>query len=202
MPKDFTAELVSSKLPERPLDIHIGAYGTPQKFIATASQPTLFGTLFSLYRNYKEYDYEDWHVAKPSRSYGVLQEVEASLLYYAHKSLEPQQNSIDPTLWDRIKKLATNLAQRLVGSAPMLQRSASHIAKTAQPTTKLLSFDPRAGFVAQIVLRPDYPSPQTDLAYGYGTRYAKSCEAIQDRGTDLDLRNLPIEVAGREALTE
>ena len=41
-----------------------------------------------------------------------------------------------------------------------------------------------------------------DLAYGNGTRYAKSCEAVQDRGTDLDLRNLPIEVARREALTE
>jgi hypothetical protein len=58
------------------------------------------------------------------------------------------------------------------------------------------------GFVAQIFLRPDYPLPQTDLAYGHGTRYAKSCEAVQDRGTDLDLRNLPIEVARREALTE
>ena len=58
------------------------------------------------------------------------------------------------------------------------------------------------GFVAQIFLRRDYPLPQTDLAYGYGTRYAKSCEAVQDRGTDLDLRNLPIEVARREALTE
>jgi hypothetical protein len=58
------------------------------------------------------------------------------------------------------------------------------------------------GFVAQIFLRPDYLLPQTDLAYGHGTRYAKSCEAVQDRGTDLDLRNLPIEVARREALTE
>ena len=58
------------------------------------------------------------------------------------------------------------------------------------------------GFVAQIILRRDYPLPQTDLAYGHGTGYAKSCEAVQDRGTDLDLRNLPIEVARREALTE
>lgn len=113
MPRDFTAELVSPKLPERPLDIHIGAYGAPQKFIATASQPILLQTLFSLYRNYKEYDYEDWYVAKPSRSYGVLEEVETSLLYYAHKSLEPPKNSVDPTLWDRIRQLATNLAQRL-----------------------------------------------------------------------------------------
>jgi hypothetical protein len=58
------------------------------------------------------------------------------------------------------------------------------------------------GFVAQIFLWPDSPLPQTDLAYGHGTRYAKNCEAVQDRGTDLDLRNLPIEVARREALTE
>lgn len=33
-------------------------------------------------------------------------------------------------------------------------------------------------------------------------RYDKSCETIQDRGADLDLRNLSIEVARREALTE
>ena len=59
-----------------------------------------------------------------------------------------------------------------------------------------------ASIHAQIILRPDYPLPQTDLAYGHGTRYAKSCEAVQGRGTDLDLRNLPIEVAHREALTE
>ena len=58
------------------------------------------------------------------------------------------------------------------------------------------------GFVARIILRRDYPLPQTDLAYGDGTRYAKSCEAVQDRGTDLDHRNLPIEVVRREALTE
>ena len=58
------------------------------------------------------------------------------------------------------------------------------------------------GFVARIFLWRDYPLPQTDLAYGHGTRYAKSCEAVQDRGTDLDLHNLPIEVARREALTE
>ena len=70
----------------------------------------------------------------------------------------------------------------------------------------ILPIMPYRGFVARIFLRPDYPLPQplpqTDLAYGHGTRYAKSCEAVQDRGTDLDLRNLPIEVARREALTE
>ena len=66
----------------------------------------------------------------------------------------------------------------------------------------LFGFILSGGFVAQIFLRRDSPLPQTDLAYGHGTRYAKSCEAVQDRGTDLDLRNLPIEVARREALTE
>lgn len=33
-------------------------------------------------------------------------------------------------------------------------------------------------FVAQIGLRFDFPLPQTDLAYGHGTRYAESCEAF------------------------
>ena len=60
----------------------------------------------------------------------------------------------------------------------------------------------RRGFVAQIGLRLCFPLPRTDLAYGDGARYAKSCEAIQDRGADLDLRNLSIEVARREALIE
>ena len=58
------------------------------------------------------------------------------------------------------------------------------------------------GFFVQIGLRSHFPLLWTDLAYGDGTRYAKSCEAIQDRGADLDLRNLSIEVARREALTE
>ena len=66
----------------------------------------------------------------------------------------------------------------------------------------ILPIMPYRGFVAQTRLRTGLPLPQTDLAYGHGTRYAKSCEAVQDRGTDLDLRNLPIEVARREALTE
>lgn len=34
------------------------------------------------------------------------------------------------------------------------------------------------GFVAQIVLRPISPLPQTDLAYSDGTWYAKRCEAV------------------------
>ena len=54
------------------------------------------------------------------------------------------------------------------------------------------------GFVAQIGLSLDFPLPRTDLAYGHGARYAKSCEAIQDRGADLDLRNLSIEIPPRK----
>jgi hypothetical protein len=56
--------------------------------------------------------------------------------------------------------------------------------------------------VAQIGLRSIFPLLKTDLAYGHGTRYAENCEAVQDRGTDLDLRNLPIGVARCEAPTE
>jgi hypothetical protein len=69
-------------------------------------------------------------------------------------------------------------------------------------TSNILSKKVSHGFVAQIGLSLDFPLPRTDLAYGHGTRYAKSCEAIQDRGADLDLRNLSIEVARCEALTE
>ncbi len=32
--------------------------------------------------------------------------------------------------------------------------------------------------------------------------YAKSCEAVLDRGADLDLRNLAIKVARQQALTK
>ncbi len=58
------------------------------------------------------------------------------------------------------------------------------------------------GFVAQIGLGTVFPLPRTDLAYCHGMGYDKSCEAVQDRGTDLDLRNLTIEVARRKALTK
>ena len=46
------------------------------------------------------------------------------------------------------------------------------------------------------------PYSQTELAYGGGMGYAKRCEAVQDRGADLDLGNLAIKVTRREALTE
>ena len=58
------------------------------------------------------------------------------------------------------------------------------------------------GFVAQIGLRPISPLPRTDLAYGHGTGYAKSCETVEDSGADLDLCDLTIEVARREALAK
>jgi hypothetical protein len=58
------------------------------------------------------------------------------------------------------------------------------------------------GFVAQIGLRPDFPLRQTDLSYGLCDGYAKRCEDVEDRGPDLDLRNLPVEVSCREALAE
>ena len=51
-------------------------------------------------------------------------------------------------------------------------------------------------------MRSFFPLPQTGLAYGYGKGYAKSCEAVEDRGADLDLCNLTIEVAYREPLSQ
>jgi len=56
-------------------------------------------------------------------------------------------------------------------------------------------------YVAQIGLRSDRPLPQTDLTYGHSFGYAKSGEAVEDRGSDLDLSNLPIKVSSGQALT-
>jgi len=56
-------------------------------------------------------------------------------------------------------------------------------------------------FVAQLSLSLGSPLPQADLSYGLCLGYAKSGEAVEDRGADLDLGNLPIEVSRREALT-
>jgi hypothetical protein len=64
------------------------------------------------------------------------------------------------------------------------------------------AFLDRTGIVAQIRLRPDFRFLRTDLSYGLCSGDAKRCEAIEDRGADLDLSNLPIEVSRREALTE
>ena len=58
------------------------------------------------------------------------------------------------------------------------------------------------GFVAQTRLRTGLPLPRTDLAYGHGTGYAKSCETVEDSGADFDLCDLTIAVARREALAK
>ena len=56
------------------------------------------------------------------------------------------------------------------------------------------------GFVAQIGLKTCFPLRQTDLAYGLSDRYAKSGIAAEDSDTDLDFRDLPIEVPRHERL--
>ena len=56
------------------------------------------------------------------------------------------------------------------------------------------------GFAAQFGLRLDFPLPQTDLAYGHCLGNTRSSEAIQDRGADLDHRNMPIKVASDNML--
>jgi hypothetical protein len=58
------------------------------------------------------------------------------------------------------------------------------------------------GFVAQTLLGTGFPLPRMDLAYVHGTGYAKSCEAVWDRSTDLDRCDLAIKVPRRGALTE
>lgn len=58
------------------------------------------------------------------------------------------------------------------------------------------------GFVAQISLRLDLPLPQRDSCYSPCSWHAKRGEAVQDRGADLDICKLPIEVARCKALTE
>ncbi len=55
-------------------------------------------------------------------------------------------------------------------------------------------FAGRHGFVAQISRRSSYPNPRTDLSHADRLRRAQCCEAIQNRGTDLKLRHLPVKV--------
>ena len=57
------------------------------------------------------------------------------------------------------------------------------------------------GFVAQTRAYVEYPLPQTDLCCGDGFRDAQYSEAIEDGSADLDLSDLPVKVARREALT-
>ena len=51
-------------------------------------------------------------------------------------------------------------------------------------------------------LRSCFPLPQTDLAYSDCSGKAKRGEPVKDRRTDLDFRDLPIEVTRREVLTK
>jgi len=44
--------------------------------------------------------------------------------------------------------------------------------------------------------------PLSDLSYSNSFGDAKRSEAVEDRGADLDLRDLPVEAPRREALTE
>jgi hypothetical protein len=53
-------------------------------------------------------------------------------------------------------------------------------------------------YVAQIGLEPCLPLPQMDLAYGLSAGDAKGWETVQDRGADLDFRDMTIEVTSRE----
>ena len=73
---------------------------------------------------------------------------------------------------------------------------------TGQDGSYLAEFLLAKGFVAQTGLRTGLPLPRTDLAYGHGTGYAKSCETVEDSGADLDFCDLTIEVARREALAK
>ena len=66
------------------------------------------------------------------------------------------------------------------------------------------------GLVAQINMRLGFPFPLSDLSYGLCLWYTKHCEAplthvsirframAENRGSDLDLRDLPIERAPAE----
>jgi len=58
------------------------------------------------------------------------------------------------------------------------------------------------GFVAQISLRSDFPLHRTDLAYGLCLGGSKRSEAVENRGADLEFRDLSIEVTRGEALAE
>ena len=59
-----------------------------------------------------------------------------------------------------------------------------------------------SGFVAQLSLRSSFPLPQTNLVHRDCSGNAKRGEPVKDRSTDLDFRDLPIEVTHREALTK
>lgn len=58
------------------------------------------------------------------------------------------------------------------------------------------------GFVSQIVLRGFFPFPRIHFAYRFRDGYAKSCVAVEDSDTDMDLRDLPIKVPRHKRLAE
>ena len=58
------------------------------------------------------------------------------------------------------------------------------------------------GFVAQIGCRTFFPLPQTDLGYGLSDRYAKRSITIEHGDTDLDFRNLSVEVPRHQRLAQ
>lgn len=49
---------------------------------------------------------------------------------------------------------------------------------------------------------PAFPFPRTDLPCGLGDGRSKGGEAVQDGDTDLELRDLTVEVPGAEALAQ
>lgn len=113
MPKDLIAEIFASKPPEGQLPRPFVAGGATPR-CKTSHQPVnRLEAVFAVYRDYKEYDYEDWQIARPSRSADLSKEVEATLLNSALRSLEYNQNSMHPTLWARIKRLRGRLSVRL-----------------------------------------------------------------------------------------
>ena len=61
-----------------------------------------------------------------------------------------------------------------------------HIAANASSTDR--------GLVAQISRRSNYPNLQTDLSHTDRLRRTQGRKAIQNRGTDLKLRHLPVKV--------
>ena len=58
------------------------------------------------------------------------------------------------------------------------------------------------GSLAQRWRRSDFPLPQTDLFCDLRKRYAEGSETVHNGGTDLELRDLTVEVPRHEALAQ
>lgn len=113
MPKDLTAEFFASKPPDHQLPRPFVACGATQKCKTSHEPVNRLESVFAVYRDYKEYDYEDWQLGRPLRSADLSKEVEATLLNSALRSLEYNQNSMHPSLWARIKRLRSRFSVRL-----------------------------------------------------------------------------------------